>query len=45
MFLSTQVYKPDFIQHLKETSLSKQFANVNPESDEKWNAIAKTAFK
>ena len=41
----TQVYKADFIQHLKETSLVKQFSCLNPESDEKWNNIAKTAFK
>ena len=40
-----KVYKADFIQHLKVSSLSKQFANVNPESDEKWNNLANTAFK
>ena len=40
-----KVYKADFIQHLKQTALSKQFSNVNPESDEKWNNIARTAFK
>ena len=43
--MSVKVYKADFIQHLKETSLSKQFSSLNPESDEKWNNIAKTAFK
>lgn len=37
--------KSDFIQHLKTTNLLKQFSNISPESDEKWNNIADTAFK
>ena len=43
----TQVTKADFVQHLKScnTNLLKQFTNVAPESDEKWNNLANTAFK
>ena len=42
-----QVTKADFVQHLKScnTNLLKQFTNVAPESDEKWNNLANTAFK
>ena len=44
---SRQVTKADFVQHLKScnTNLLKQFTNVAPESDEKWNNLANTAFK
>ena len=30
---------------MKSTNLLKQFSNISPESDEKWNNIANTAFK
>ena len=40
-----QVTKTDFIQLLKSKNLLKQFSNLSPESDEKWNNIATTAFR
>ena len=42
-----QVTKTDFIQHLKctNTNLLRQFSNISPESDQKLNNLANTAFK
>ena len=40
-----QLSKSDFILHLKKNNLARHFEVPDPESDEKWNNVAITAFK